>query len=147
MERLADIWAADVHGAANLHVDVLDFGEMLERVRAGAFDVALLSFTTSANVDVYNLFHSSEVGRGNLSRIRDAGIDRVLESLRSSTGEEERLKLSHALSSLLARQAPFAFLTTDTRLGLVRGDIYGVGDDAPGYGARFYEKYSEVRKP
>lgn len=144
MERLADIWATDVRDAVDINVQKVDFGALLARVRSGDFEIALLSFTTSAETDLYSLFHSSEVGRGNLSRLAEPAVDALLETLRRSLAEEERIETSHILQHQLLRFAPYAFLTTDVRLGIVRKDIAGVGDTAPAEGARFYGRLAKA---
>jgi peptide/nickel transport system substrate-binding protein len=144
MERLADIWASDVRGAVDIDVQQVEFGALLARVRSGDFEMALLSFTTSADTDLFSLFHSSEVGRGNLSRLAEPAVDALLETLRRSLAEEERIETSHALQHQLLRLAPYAFLTTDVRLGIVRKDVAGVGDTAPAEGARFYGRLAKA---
>lgn len=136
MERVADIWAADLRGLAKLDVQRLPFAELLKRVRSGDFDVALLSFTTSSDVDLFSLFHSSEIGSGNLSRLRDQGVDSIIEGLRRAISHEERVERSRLLHRQLLYLAPFSFLTTDVRLGLVRRDIAGTGDGVDMWGAR-----------
>ncbi|MCP4446707.1 MAG: ABC transporter substrate-binding protein [Myxococcales bacterium] len=140
MERLADIWAADLRGIVEVEIQRLDFGDLLGRVRAGDFDVALLSFTTSADVDLHHLFHSSEIGRGNVSRLADPVIDGLLEELRLAKSENEVNRLSHALGHQLWRHTPYAFLTSDRRLGIIRKDVGGVGDTAKAEGARYYRR-------
>ncbi len=140
MERLADIWAADVRNVLTIEVHKIAFADLLSRVRTGAFDIALLSFTTSADTDLYSLFHSSEVGRTNVSRLADPAIDALLEQLRVAHSDAETIRLSQSLHTMLRRLAPFAFLTTDTRLGVIRKGIGGVGDRAKHVGARFYWK-------
>ncbi len=138
MQRLADVWAADVRDVLAIEVQNVAFSDLLSRVRTGAFDVALLSFTTSADTDVHSLFHSSEVGGSNVSRLAEPAVDAVLEKLRLAHTEAEVQRLSWQLQHLLLRLAPFAFLTTDTRLGVIRKDVGGVGDTAEHVGARFY---------
>jgi len=138
MERLADIWASDLRGLVTVNVQRPSFGDMLARVRAGDFDVALLSFTKSSDIEMFSLFHSSEVGRGNLSRLARPEVDQVLEALRHSDSLELWIRQSRQLQGLLVSLAPVAFLTTDSRLGIVRSEVAGIGDSSPGTGARFY---------
>ncbi len=136
MQRLADIWAEDLRGTVKVQIESVPFADMLQRVRSGDFDLCLLSFTTSSEVDLYSLFHSSQVGSGNLSRLQDPAVDLLLDGLRGAHSSEERRDRGRELHRLLLHLAPFAFLATDQRLGLVRKDVAGLGDSAPGGGAR-----------
>lgn len=136
MERLADIWAEDLRGIVTVEVIALGFTDMLSRVRQGNFDACFLSFTTSADVDLYSLFHSSQVGSGNLSRLQDPAVDLLLEGVRAAHSAEERRDRGRELHRLLRTLSPFAFLTTDVRLGLVNSEVAGVGDSAVRGGAR-----------
>ncbi len=146
MERLADIWAADVRDVVAIDVQPVDFGDLLARVRTGDFDIALLSFTTSEDTDLYSLFHSSEVGRGNMSRLKEPAVDALLEELRGAISTSDVVRASKALQHQLLSFAPFAFLTTDVRLGVIRKTVVGVGDTAPGAGARFYGRLQPAAK-
>ena len=146
MERLADIWAADVRDVVSIDVQQVDFGDLLASVRAGEFDIALLSFTTSEDTDLYSLFHSSEVGRGNIARLKEPAVDALLEELRGPIAATDVVRASKALQHQLLNFAPFAFLTTDVRLGVVRKTVVGVGDTAPGEGARFYGRLKPAAK-
>lgn len=136
MERLADIWAEDLRDVVSVRVLRLPFGDMLSRVRAGDFDVCLSSFTTSSEVDLHSLFHSSQVGSGNLARLEDPAVDLLLEGLRKAQNSEERRDRGRELHRLLLYLSPFAFLTNDVRLGLVHPEVAGVGDSARSAGAR-----------
>lgn len=136
MERLADIWAQDLRGTVAVEVVKVPFADLLAKVRAGAFQVTLLSFTTSGEVDLYSLFHSSQVGSGNLSRLQDPAVDNLLDGLRSAHSAEERRDRGRELHRLLLQLAPFAYLVTDKRLGLVSPEVAGIGDTAIQGGAR-----------
>jgi peptide/nickel transport system substrate-binding protein len=136
MERLADIWAEDLRGIVSVEVIRLPFADMLARVRSGDFDLCLLSFTTSSEVDLYSLFHSSQVGSGNVARLEDPAVDLLVEGARKAQSAEEARDRGRELHRLLLNLAPFAFLTTDRRLGLVHAEVAGVGDSAQSSGAR-----------
>jgi ABC-type transport system substrate-binding protein len=136
MERLADIWVEDLRGVVKIEIEKLPFADMLGRVRSGEFEVTLLSFTTSGEVDLYSLFHSSHVGKGNLSRLQDPAVDLLLDGARSAHSAEESRDRGRELHRLLLHLAPFAFLARDRRLGLVARDVAGIGDGAERGGAR-----------
>jgi len=137
MRRLADIWAGDLRGVIELQVVAMPFAELLGAVRSGDFDVCLLSFTTGEDVDLYSLFHSSQIGEGNLSRLKNSDIDSILEALREPKSASPDKALYRELHRALVREAPFAFLTSDLRLGIVSEEVGGVGDGVAHWGARY----------
>lgn len=141
MQRLADIWAEDLRGVVGVKIVSMPFAQLLESVRTGDFDITFLSFTTGEDVDLFSLFHSSHIGSGNIARLVDSKLDALLESLRSSNSEEGLLSLYREIHPQLRNLAPFAFLTTDLRLGLVRdaadNAVGGVGDGVSHWGARY----------
>jgi ABC-type oligopeptide transport system substrate-binding subunit len=87
-------------------------------------------------VDLYSLFHSSQVGSGNVARLQDPAVDLLLEGVRGAHSSEEARDRGRELHRVLLALAPFAFLTTDMRLGLVKSEVAGIGDSAPRGGAR-----------
>lgn len=127
MGRIADIWASDARGYVNLVVETVPYADLLTRVRAGRFDIALLAFTTAREPDLYSRFHSSEIGGENYGALRDAAVDRLLESIRAEPEPARRAALQGALAARLAELQPYTFITADVRLGLARADIGGVG--------------------
>jgi len=137
MRRLADIWVEDLRGVVDIRIVAKPFAELLDAVRTGDFDITFLSFTTSEDVDLYSLFHSSHIGSTNLARLRNDSIDALLDTLRSSKPGEQSTAMYRTLHSQLRQQAPFAFLTSDLRLGIVNKSIGGVGDSVERWGARY----------
>lgn len=134
--RIADIWAADARPAAALEVTPVPYATLLERLRRGDFDVALMSFTTGPEVDVWPLFHGSQVGAGNVAGVRDALLDRALDDARTALTPEARRDARRRVHRRLRELAPFAFLVGDVRVGVARTDIGGAGDGAAEWGAR-----------
>jgi peptide/nickel transport system substrate-binding protein len=133
MERFADLWAADLRGVVQLRIERLPYAEMLQRVRGGDYEIALLSFQTSDSVDLFSLFHSSAVGTTNLARIAEPRLDELLVAARTRPTQS----ISRQIHRRLFEIHPMSFLTSDMRLGVVRSDIGGVGDTAPAWGARY----------
>lgn len=135
-ERIADIWAADAAPAVTLQVVRLPYARLLERVRAGDFDLALLAFTTGPEVDLFARFHSSQIGGENLGAVRDAALDRALEAARAASDDDARRAANRRVHRRLHELGAAVFLLSDVRLGLARRDVGGAGDGAEVWGAR-----------
>ncbi len=139
MQRVADVWAADARGVARLVVDAVPYAEMLSRVRAGRFDIALMAFTTDRDPDLYSRFHSGEIGGENYGGLSDPQLDRLLEAARSEPDDAARATLQRQIDRRLHELQPYTFITADTRAGLARDDIGGLARGA-GLSARYLWK-------
>lgn len=139
MQRVADVWAADARGVARLVVDTVPYAEMLSRVRAGRFDVALMAFTTDRDPDLFSRFHSGEIGGENYGGLSDPELDRLLAAARSEPDAVARAALQRQIDRRLHELQPYAFITADTRAGLARDDIGGLARGA-GLSARYLWK-------
>jgi peptide/nickel transport system substrate-binding protein len=135
MARVADIWAADARGAVRLVVDRVPYVELLGRVRAGEFDIALLAFSTDRDPDLYGRFHSSQIGVENYGGLADAELDELLERARREPDAAARAALQRAIHRRLHALQPYGFIATDARAGVARRDIGGLADGA-GFAAR-----------
>ncbi|HUH02450.1 MAG TPA: ABC transporter substrate-binding protein [Kofleriaceae bacterium] len=128
MGRIADIWASDARPFVNLVIETVPYADLLARVRAGRFDIALLAFTTAREPDLYSRFHSAEIGGENYGALRDDAIDRLLEAFRAEADPARRAALQAELGARLAELQPYTFIAGDTRLGLARADIGGLAE-------------------
>jgi peptide/nickel transport system substrate-binding protein len=125
MGRIADIWASDARAHVTLKIVEVPFADMLGRMRAGDFDIAMMAFTTSRDVDLYTRFHSSQVGAENYGAVRDAELDRLLEAVRAEPRTLERQRLEQKLHRRIFEVQPYTFILADSRMGLVRLDVGG----------------------
>lgn len=130
MGRIADIWASDARASATLKVVEVPFADILGRMRAGDFDVAMMAFTTSYDLDLYTRFHSSEIGGENYGAVRDAELDRLLEAARAEPDEVARGRLTRALHRRIYELQPYTFIVDDTRMGLVRLEVGGASEES-----------------
>lgn len=125
MARLADIWAADAKRAADLTVENVPYATVLDRMRDGRFEIALMGLTTGLDVDVYGQFHSSGIGGENLSGVSDRELDSLLEAFRIAPASA-RAEFGRPVHARLAALAPYVFVASDVRLGAARADLVGV---------------------
>ena len=86
---IAQSMAADLEAALGIDVDLeaRDLRPFVQAVRAGEVPVFWLGWEASVpdpNSYLFPLFHSSQIGRDNVSRYRDPDVDRLLETARSA---------------------------------------------------------------
>ena len=136
MARIADVWASDARATFDLRVAEVPYAELLQRARAGRFEVALLSFTSGPDLDLYPRFHSSEIGGENYGGVRDAALDALVEQFRREPGAAARQRLSRAIHRRLHQLVPYVFIAADRRQGLAARDVGGVAAASSGGGAR-----------
>jgi peptide/nickel transport system substrate-binding protein len=131
MARIADIWARDAHGLVDLEVSSIPYADLLARGRAGEFDVALMAFTTSNDVELYHRFHSSQTGAENWGAVSDAQLDGLLIVARNESDPARRRLVERRIHGRLHWLQPYTFIAADRRAGLF----------APGVGAQLATAY------
>jgi peptide/nickel transport system substrate-binding protein len=126
MARIADVWAADARGVAELVVVATPFGELVGRLASGDFDVALTSLTTGAEHDFWSRLSSRAPRQEAWTGLADAELDRLLDAVRGELDDGRRAGLRRALHRRIAELAPLAFIAPDVRAGLARRDVGGL---------------------
>jgi peptide/nickel transport system substrate-binding protein len=89
----------------NVNVDIADTPVLLQRVRAGNFDIlgfALLR--TEPEQFLVDFFHSKNIGSTNFSRYDKA--DQVLDAMRFASDPKDRIRFAQEAQRLLQRDAP-----------------------------------------
>ena len=130
--RIADIWAADARGQFALAVAAVPFAELLGRLAAGDFDVALTSLSAGPEADPAARLASDAPADQAWPGLADPELDRLFAARAATAGAAERAALGQAIHRRVAEMAPMAFIAVDTRAGLVRADLGGVLGDGKG---------------
>ncbi|HVV88091.1 MAG TPA: ABC transporter substrate-binding protein [Kofleriaceae bacterium] len=130
--RIADIWASDARGVATLRVVSLPYAQVLARLAAGDFDVAITSMSGGPDVDLWSRFASDAPPDQAWSGLHDAALDRLLAAARGACSDGERAAAARALHRRLDELQPMAFIAVDTRAGLASPRVGGlVGHRGP----------------
>ena len=132
MARIADVWASDARGIAELVVEEVPFAELIARLREGRFDVALTSMTTGPELDLWPRLHSAAPPDEAWPGLRDAELDRVLDAIRAEADPAARAALRRQAHRRIAALVPMVFIAADARVGLAGPDITGLGDGRGG---------------
>ncbi len=114
----------------DISVDVLEWGDYLERTGAGEHDMFILGWVTvtgDADYGLYSLFHSSQYGDpGNRTFWSDPEADDHLDAGRFLVDEEERESAYHEAQEIIRDEAPWLFLVNED-------DVHGLQENVANF--------------
>jgi peptide/nickel transport system substrate-binding protein len=110
-----------------LDLVALDPGPLLDRLRTGQFDLALLSWRSRPYEDPRPRFAAA--GPFNFGGFRSARLEALLDELRATDGPGTRIDLDRRLAELLAEEMPAIFLYRHTELALAATRVQGLCND------------------
>jgi peptide/nickel transport system substrate-binding protein len=110
-----------------LDLVALEPGPLLDRVRTGQFDLALLSWRSRPYEDPRPRFAAA--GPYNFGGFRSARLEALLDELRATDGSATRVDLDHRLATVLAQELPAIFLYRHTELALASTRVRGLCND------------------
>jgi ABC-type transport system substrate-binding protein len=118
--------AADARGLATLRVVSVPFAELLGRLAAGDFDVAITSMSGGPDVDLWSRFASTAPADQAWSGLRDPVLDELLVAARTAMTDADRIRAARAIHRRLHQLQPLAFIAVDTRAGLASARVGGL---------------------
>lgn len=124
--RIADIWAADARGLVALEVVTVPYAELLARLGAGDFDVAITSMSGGPDVDLWSRFASDAPADQAWSGLHDPALDALLGQARAAATDDERAAAARAIHRRLDELQPLAFIAVDTRAGVASARVGGL---------------------
>jgi peptide/nickel transport system substrate-binding protein len=105
----------------------LEPGPLLDRLRQGTWDLALLSWKSRPYEDPRPRFAAT--APFNFGGFRSARLEALLDEMRISDGPATRLQLDRRLAVILAEELPAVFLYRHTELALVSTRVRGLCND------------------
>ncbi len=124
--RIADIWVSDAGDWARLRVTALPYGDLLGRLAAGDFDIAITSMSGGPDVDLWSRMSSKAPPSEAWCGLADAELDALLEIHRSEVDPDVRPRHARAVHRRIHELQPMAFIAVDTRAGLARAGVGGI---------------------
>jgi ABC-type transport system substrate-binding protein len=106
-EYLKDDWR---QVGVDLHIKVLPYQEFLDSVQHREYDILLHGQNLGYNLDIYEFFHGSQVGKSNLSNYKNEKASTLIQEIRISHSPEVREKKLQELRNILQRDIPAVFL-------------------------------------
>ena len=111
---------------AGIQMQILpvEWSVMLQRIDRRNFEACTLGWTISLDPDMFQLFHSSlaeKEGSGNLVGYQNKEVDRLIEQLRRTFDESERVKICRQIGAIFHEDQPYTFLFTPSSLLALSG--------------------------
>jgi peptide/nickel transport system substrate-binding protein len=108
VEYLRDAWA---RAGVEMVPKPTEWSVMLEAIDQGDYDAITLGWTSGIEVDIYQMFHSSQIGEGdNYVGYSNPELDAVIEQARATVEEGPRMELWHRAERHLFEDQPYTFL-------------------------------------
>ena len=105
---LTESWEKNL--GVKLTFEYLTLAELFDRARDGTLDVAFTGFETSPDPDLYDFWHSSQVGNLNIAKFKDPRADRALEEGRQNATYETRKEHYAIFQDAIAVKIPAIYL-------------------------------------
>ena len=121
----------------DVKIRVVEWAAFLkEFINKGNFEVVLLAWGISQDPDMYDIWHSSKTGVGELNFIgyKNPEIDRLLVEGRGTFDIEKRKHAYFRIQEILAEEQPYTFLYVPDALPVVSSRIRGVEPAPAGIG-------------
>ncbi|MFN4263255.1 MAG: ABC transporter substrate-binding protein [Thioalkalivibrionaceae bacterium] len=117
------LFLRDLYARAGIRMepDPTEWSVMLDRLNRKDFDVITLGWTSGVEVDVYQMFHSSQsvAGGDNFVSFAHEPLDALLDAARGEVDEERRMALWREVEAILVAEQPYTFLMRRTTLALI----------------------------
>ncbi|MHC4477523.1 MAG: ABC transporter substrate-binding protein [Planctomycetota bacterium] len=114
-EKLARLLIACMRSVGiELVSEPCEWSILFARVNERRFDAYVAGCSADMHPDPYKLWHSSQIGANgrNYVGFRSKEGDQIMEAIRSSIYQAERIRLCHRLGRILHQEQPYTFLFT-----------------------------------
>lgn len=102
-----------------------EWSVMLEDIKNKNFDAVTLAWTSGIEVDIFQIFHSSQAieGGDNFVSYRNPELDRLIDAARAEVDEDARMALWRQAEAHLVADQPYTFLLRRQTLAFVNKRI------------------------
>lgn len=100
-------------------------------INAGEFDAVVLGWQMTPDFDLYQIWHSSQVGGRKLNFVsyRSSEADRLIEELRREYDGARIAAKAHALHARIAADQPYTFLYSQRKTRVMSRQLIEMGED------------------
>lgn len=111
-----------------------EWSVMLELLNRKDFDAITLGWTSGIEIDIFQMFHSSQTlpGGDNFIHYRNPALDLAIDQARAEVDEETRMQHWHAAERILYADQPYTFLLRRETLAFVDRRMHGLERTALG---------------
>ncbi|MFA5073275.1 MAG: peptide-binding protein [Nitrospirota bacterium] len=113
-------------------IRVMEWQAFLEQIDKRSFDVIILGWGMGRDPDLYDIWHSSKVKKGEYNFIgyKNEEVDQLLLEGRRTFDREKRKKIYFRIHAILAEEQPYAFLYVPDAALIVHKRFKGI-EQAP----------------
>jgi peptide/nickel transport system substrate-binding protein len=99
-------------GGVQCDLKPTDWPTMLKELKESDFDACSLGWSSSVESDLYQVFHSSQVGDGGDNRTYyvNPELDALIDKARSTVDEKERMQLWQQCTRIIHEDQPYTFM-------------------------------------
>lgn len=111
-----------------------EWSVMVENLQRKDFDAITLAWTSGVEVDIFQMFHSSQTidGGDNFINHRNPELDRLIDSARAEVDEDRRMALWRQAEAVMVADQPYTFLLRRKSLVFIDDRIANVHNTALG---------------
>ncbi|HEX2242988.1 MAG TPA: ABC transporter substrate-binding protein, partial [Gammaproteobacteria bacterium] len=105
-----------------------EWSVMIDLLQHKDFDTITLGWTSGIEVDIFQMFHSSQTvpGGDNFINYKNPRLDAVIEEARSTVNEKARMLLWHKAERIMYEDQPYTFLLRAKSLVFIDKRIHNV---------------------
>ncbi len=134
--RRIALFLRDLYARAGIEMEPrpTEWSVMLEKLSRKDFDAITLAWTSGVEVDIYQMFHSSQTvsGGDNFVNYRNEELDAVIEAARAEVDEPTRMELWQEAERILVEDQPYTFLMRRETLAFIDRRIRNLEQTALG---------------
>jgi peptide/nickel transport system substrate-binding protein len=134
--RRIALFLRDLYARAGIEMEPrpTEWSVMLEKLSRKDFDAITLAWTSGVEVDIYQMFHSSQTvsGGDNFVNYRNEELDAVIEAARAEVDESARMELWQEAERILVEDQPYTFLMRRETLAFIDRRIRNLEQTALG---------------
>jgi len=128
-EKIATLLKEELQRAGVvMNIERLEWALFIEKTQKKEFDANTLSWISPWSVDLYQIWHSSSAGANgsNYTSFKNKEADEIIEQLRQTFDEEQRIRLCHRFHRIAHEEQPYTFMYTGAELIAVDKRFEGV---------------------
>ena len=133
-----------------MDLDPLEWAVFGEKVKSRDFDALAMAWTSGIEVDVHQMFHSSNIADGdNFISYRNPEVDRLIDEARRTMDETARLPMWKEVHRMLYEDQPYLFLYSrealvyiDKRIHNVHRNRLGLNDEMEWFVPQALQKWT-----
>lgn len=103
----------------------------------GRFEAVVLAWTMVQDPDLYDVWHSNQIGKLNFTGYKNAEVDTLLEQGRQTFDRQKRKAIYDRVQEILADDQPYTFLYVPDALPVVQARFHGIEPAPAGIGYNF----------